>query len=369
MAKWLDSIDPNIFKGNIEMPMGLIKLPVAAVGPLNILGEQAKGEFVAPFATIEGALTASCQRGINAINASGGVHTRTGKQFCSRGPCFVTGSASEAILLANWVKKNKDLIQDEVVSKVSNHAVLDDIMPLYDFEAVHIVCMFKTGDACGQNVVTVCSWNIIEWIMQNIAQEIPEVNIKDYWVEANATSDKKPGAFNILHGRGISTEAKVVLPEEILNEYLDCTAEEYLSFYYYGHRITQKLTPGGGFHVNPGNALAAMYLATGQDAACVADSVAGVDFSVTKHDGDGNGVVAKISFQNLLVGTVGGGTGLPTQTEGLDMLGCRGVGKVRKFAEIVTAFSLALDISTSTALTCGKFATGHNKLGRNRPTE
>ena len=134
MATWPDGIDPNIFKGNIEMPMGLIKLPVAAVGPLNICGQQANGEFIAPFATIEGALTASCQRGINAINAAGGVQTRTGKQFCSRGPCFVTGSAEEAILLANWVKKHKDIIQDEVVSKVSNHAILDDIMPLYDFE-------------------------------------------------------------------------------------------------------------------------------------------------------------------------------------------------------------------------------------------
>ena len=229
--------------------------------------------------------------------------------------------------------------------------------------------MFKTGDACGQNVATVCSWNIIQWIMKHAVRDIPSVNIKNYWVEANATSDKKPGAFNILHGRGISTEAQVVLPEDILNEFLACTSKEYLSFYYYARRMTQKLTPGGGLHVNPANALTAIYLATGQDAACVADSVAGVDFSITKHDGYGKGVVANLSFQNLLVGTVGGGTGLPTQTEGLNMLGCKGFGKLRKFAEIVTAFALALDVSTTTAVTCGKFATGHDKLGRNRPTE
>jgi hydroxymethylglutaryl-CoA reductase (NADPH) len=206
------------------------------------------------------------------------------------------------------------------------------------------------------------------WILDNVAQELPDVNIKRAWVEANVTSDKKPGAFNILHGRGISTEAKVILPEEVLNKYLRVNSDEYLDFFKYATSISIKTTPGGGFHANPANTLTALYLATGQDPAAVSDSTAGADFTALKHEGEGGGMVISCRLQNLMVGTIGGGTALPTQSEGLEMLGCKGAGKVRKFAEIATAFCLALDISTSSAVVAGIFASGHNKLGRNRPT-
>ena len=134
MGEWLKGFDTKTMKGNIEMPIGLVKLPVAAVGPLRFDGEQAQGEFVAPFATTEGALTASVQRGIGAVNAGSGVISRTGKQLVSRGPCFVTRNATEAQLLGNWVKEQKTALQEEVVSKVSGHAKLVDIIPIYDFE-------------------------------------------------------------------------------------------------------------------------------------------------------------------------------------------------------------------------------------------
>ena len=235
-------------------------------------------------------------------------------------------------------------------------------------QAVHVVFLFSTGDACGQNVTTVCSESIMSWIVDNIAQELPEVQLKRAWVEANVTSDKKPGAFNILHGRGMSTEAKVILTEDVLNRYLAVTSEEYLDFFKYATSMTLKLTPGGGFHVNPANALCALYLGTGQDPACVADSIAGSNFFAVKHEGEGGGMEISLRLQNLLVGTVGGGTGLPTQSEGLEMMGCLGAGKVRKFAEIATAFALSLDISTTSAVVAGIFASGHNKHGRNRPT-
>jgi hydroxymethylglutaryl-CoA reductase (NADPH) len=236
-------------------------------------------------------------------------------------------------------------------------------------QAVHTVFLFSTGDACGQNVATVCSERIMAWIIDNVPQDLPDVSLKRAWVECNATSDKKPGAFNILHGRGMSTEAKVILSEEVLNKYLQVTSEEYLEFFRFATSMSIKTTPGGGFHANPANTLTALYLATGQDPACVTDSIAGSDFTALKHDGEGGGMEIFLRFQNLLVGTVGGGTALPTQSEGLEMLGCKGAGKVRKFAEIASAFSLALDISSTSAIVAGIFASGHNKLGRNRPGE
>ena len=235
------------------------------------------------------------------------------------------------------------------------------------FQAVHIVFQYNTADACGQNVATVCSWAAMSWIMKHISNEIPDVSIEHAWVEANATMDKKPGALNILTTRGMATQAKCVIPEKALNKHLGVTSEDYLTFLHYAKRMTFKNTSGGGLHINPGNTLAAIFMATGQDVACVSDSIAGVQYDVVKHEGEGGGIEASITFPSLLVGSVGGGTALPTQQEGLAMIGCQGDGKVRKLAEIVASFALALDLSSTTAVVAGKFATGHDKLGRNRP--
>ena len=228
---------------------------------------------------------------------------------------------------------------------------------------------YSTADACGQNIATVCTWAAMSWIMKHIGNEIPGVGVQHAWIEANATMDKKPGALNILTGRGMATQAKCTLPEKTLNKYLHVTSGEYLSFAHYSKRMTLRNTSGGGWHINPGNTLTAIFMATGQDVAAVSDSIAGVEFDVVKHDGEGGGIEASITFPSLLVGSVGGGTALPTQQEGLAMLGCQGHGKVRKLAEIVASFALALDISTTTAVVAGKFATGHDTLGRNRPGE
>ena len=237
------------------------------------------------------------------------------------------------------------------------------------FQAVHIVLQYSTADVCGQNMATVCSWAVMSWIEKQIGNEVPDVCIEHAWVEGNVTMDKKPGSLNFLTTRGMATQAKRIIPENVLNKYLQVASEDYLTFTHYAKRITYKNNAGGGYHINPGNTLAAIYLATGQDVACVSDSIARVQNDMVKHHGEGGGIEASITFPSLLVGSVGGGTALPTQQEGLAMLGCQGDGKARKLAEIVASFALALDISSSTAICAGKFATGHDKLGRNRPVE
>ena len=134
MGTWIDGEDPSKFKGNIELPIGTIKMPVAAVGPLTFNGEAAQGDFIAPFATTEGALTASVMRGAMAINAGSGVVSWTGQQHVSRSPMFLTRNPKEAIMLGNWVQKQVPLIQEEVVRKHSGFAMLQSITPIYDME-------------------------------------------------------------------------------------------------------------------------------------------------------------------------------------------------------------------------------------------
>jgi hydroxymethylglutaryl-CoA reductase (NADPH) len=112
------------------------------------------------------------------------------------------------------------------------------------------------------------------------------------------------------------------------------------------------------------NGIAALFIATGQDAANVAESHAAITYTQLLDDGS---YYWSITIPSLIVATYGGGTGLATQRECLEMLGCYGAGKVAKFAEIAAAVVLAGDISLSAAVLHGDWVSSHDALGRNRP--
>jgi hydroxymethylglutaryl-CoA reductase (NADPH) len=111
------------------------------------------------------------------------------------------------------------------------------------------------------------------------------------------------------------------------------------------------------------NGLAALFIATGQDVANVAESHAGIVYTQLLPDGD---YYWSITLPALIVATYGGGTGLATQRECLELLGCYGTGKVRKLAEICAAVVLAGEISLSSAVLAGDWVSSHDRLGRNR---
>jgi hydroxymethylglutaryl-CoA reductase (NADPH) len=95
----------------------------------------------------------------------------------------------------------------------------------------------------------------------------------------------------------------------------------------------------------------------------VAESSAAVIYADV--DDSGNYYLS-ITIPSLIVATYGGGTGLPTQQECLNLLGCNGTGKVHKLAEIIGATVLAGEISLMSAVLAGDWVTSHDALGRNR---
>ena len=103
--------------------------------------------------------------------------------------------------------------------------------------------------------------------------------------------------------------------------------------------------------------------ACGQDVACVSEAATGITRVDITDEGD---LYISISLPNLIVGTVGGGTSLPTQYECLEMLGCKGEGTARKFAEICGATILAGEISIMGGLAAGQFANAHKNYGRKK---
>ena len=113
-----------------------------------------------------------------------------------------------------------------------------------------------------------------------------------------------------------------------------------------------------GMNAHFANGLAAIYLACGQDIAQVVNASIGfIDMELLENDD----VYVSARLPNLVVGTVGGGTGLPTQRECLALMNCDGDGGARRFAEIVAATLVAGDLAISAALANGRFIDAHRE--------
>ena len=90
---------------------------------------------------------------------------------------------------------------------------------------------------------------------------------------------------------------------------------------------------------------------------------AGIVYTEVTPDQD---LYISITIPSLIVASYGGGTGLATQRECLEILGCYGKGKVKKLAEIVAGVALAGEISLASAISSLDWVSSHEKYGRNR---
>ena len=353
-------LDAERLSSNIENMIGSVEIPVGIAGPLQFRGHDARDIVYAPMATTEGALVASCTRGATAISRSGGVMTRVVSQRMMRVPLFVLSSLRGAMTFASWIRDHVARLRIEI-RKVSNHARLISVEPSIMGNMVHVNFLYETGDAAGQNMTTACTWHACKWIVAQM-KFFKEFEIDNFYIEANMSGDKKVTFQSFIAGRGIRVVAEAEITTEVLAQILKCTPDE-LAMANAGMLAGSVGVGMIGYNVNVANVVAAMFAATGQDIACVHEcSLAQLHIEKSE-----TGIYASMVMPTLIVGTVGGGTHLPTQRALLQMMGCAGAGKVGRLAEIVAGFCLALDLSTLAANASGHFATAHERLGRNRP--
>ncbi|GGZ50197.1 hypothetical protein GCM10010387_50680 [Streptomyces inusitatus] len=345
--------------GNVENFIGSVEVPVGIAGPLLFTGDAARGSIVAPLATTEGALVASASRGARALTASGGVTTAVLSQKMTRAPAFEFDDITAARRFTTWLHGQRGRLEEQV-RLVSRYTRLIDVDPHQIGRHLHVRFVFETEDAAGQNMTTAATWQICRWLTDRPgADETPRP--RHILLEGNLSGDKKATAGGILIGRGTRVTAECRLRRDVVAAVLKTTPEALLK----GHAaalLGAQQIGMTGHGVNAANIVAALFLATGQDVACVHES--GV--SIFSMEADGDDLIATILLPNLIVGTVGGGTALPHQRDLLSALGCAGAGGVRRFAEIVAGFALALDVSTLAALAGGQFAQAHQRLGRAR---
>jgi len=185
--------------------------------------------------------------------------------------------------------------------------------------------------------------------------------IRKLYLDSYLATVKKSSQVNVMRTRGKRVTAEAVIPRAILVEHMRAVPE---SLHHHGRvaNIGALLSGANNNGLHSANAITAMFIATGQDVANVAEGSAGLLYSEVTPEGD---FYLSVTIPSLIVATHGGGTGLPTQRECLDVLGCRGKGKVNKLAEIVAGVVLAGELSLAAAISANEWVSAHQQLGRN----
>jgi len=349
------SFDPALTKGNIENFTGVAQVPLGFAGPIKIDGEHAQGEFLVPLATAEGTLVASYNRGIKVLNLSGGVLCTVVGDKMQRAPVFVFENARKGRAFEQWIDEHMDEIREqaEATSSVAKLVYIDRYLAN---RFVFLRFNYTTGDAAGQNMVGRATFAACSWILENAP------DIERFYLESNFATDKKASQVNIMRTRGKRVTAECTIPRDVLIQHMRVDPET-LHFHSNVANIGAFMSGANNNGCHSPNGITAMFIATGQDVANVSESSAGVLYTEVTPGGD---FYMSLTIPSLIVATHGGGTALPTQRECLEILGCSGKGKVRKFAEIVAGVALAGEISLGAAISSLDWVSSHEQYGRNR---
>ncbi|KAB8212978.1 hydroxymethylglutaryl-CoA reductase [Aspergillus novoparasiticus] len=341
----------------IENCIGFVQVSVGIAGPLQITGPDTEGRYNAPLATCEPMLVASCSRGCKAFNAGGGVQFDVFDDAMSRAPLFGFESPAQAVAFARAVPSFRGDFA-RWAEATSKYVRLQGLHASVIGSKVHLFCSYFCGSAAGQNMVSKATQHACEMLRQSKGH----LRVQDFIIEGQMASDKKPSWGNVKKARGVEVLAWGTITNAACQAIFGCSTERLY--------LTQMALKDGGIrngqfgcNVNTTNIVAAMFVSTGQDIGSVAE--ASWSHLTSEYDSTTKQLTMTLYFPSLPVGTVGGGTGYPSQRACLDLLGCSDspVGK-RRLAGMIAAFALALDASTSAALANDTFTASHMKLAR-----
>ncbi len=344
--------EPKAAAANVENMIGVIQVPLGFAGPVTVNGDHAVGPFIIPLATTEGALIASVSRGMSVISAAGGARAKVFADGMTRAPVLRVRGIDHAAEVMKWIDENSIAIQ-KAVKETTSHGELIQIEYFPNGRSLHLRFTFATGDAMGMNMATIASESVCRLICESTGAEIVSVS-------GNMCTDKKPAAINMINGRGKTVIAEARIPKDLAEQKLHATVQSIVETNTRKNLIGSAMTGSLGFNAHAANMVAALYIATGQDPAQVVE--ASETMTVCEEvDGD---LYISVRMPAVEIGTVGGGTKLPAQSEALSMIDCKGAGKALKFAELVAVTVLAGELSTLGAQAAGHLGKAHADLGR-----
>ena len=339
-------------KGKIENFVGAVPIPLGLCGPINIRGQHANGMFVVPMATLEGTLVASYSRGAKVINESGGVETLVYGDSFLRSVQFVTSTLARSAELVEWCKRHEAEIRKRVEDS-SSYVSIASID--YDFvsNTVIVTLGLVTGDAMGSNMAAKATDIVSTYVTEHSGLADDAI--------APCPEDKK---YIPARQKGKKVIARTVLKREVVAAVTRTTLEKLAAFI---NNFKNLLALHGGYSLNvhAANGMAGMFQAFGQDMAYLGECSQAI---LDCHFAGPDSLEVSVTLPSLIVGTVGGGTGLPAFRATLSMVDCYGPGKARKLAEIMAAVILAGEIGCSAAECAHEFVRAHETMGKNRPT-
>ena len=344
--------DSELASKNIENMIGATQIPLGFAGPVVINGDHAKGEFIVPLATTEGALVASIARGMSVINEGGGARVKVYQDGMTRAPVFRTEGIDHCMKVMEWIDSNMGLLSS-IVDTTTNHGKLTSVESFPAGRNLFIRFTFGTGDAMGMNMATIAT----EAICKAIEDGTGAVMVS---VSGNLCSDKKAAAINMIKGRGKSVIAETLIPEDVVEKRLRASTHSIVETSIRKNLVGSSLSGTLGANAHAANMIAALYIATGQDPAQVVSG----SMTTTMCENVNGDLYISVRMPAVEVGTVGGGTRLPSQSEALSMIGCLGDEKAKKLAEIVAVTVLAGELSTISAQAAGHLGKAHQELGR-----
>ena len=343
------SEDPKNVQNNIENFIGMAQVPIGVAGPLKINGQFAKGDFYVPMATTEATLVYTYTLGMQLLFLAGGVNTILLKDEIHISPVFSFNEISSAKKFVQWLAGNFSGIKTKAES-ATRYGKLKRLEPhIFDRNVVVKFC-YTTGDAAGFNMITLATDIACQFIRSIVKPE-------RFYLQSSFSSMKKITAHNLVAGYGKIVLAEITVPKNMLKRFYGIQPEDIVA---YSQWVCLASAHAGMMGVNghSANALAALFIACGQDVASIVEShLCITNFELTK-SGD---LYASVKLPNLVVGTVGGGTGIGTQKECLEIINCYGHGKAKKFAEIAAATVLAGEVAIYANVVSEKFADAHKK--------
>jgi len=344
--------DTAYFKGNIENPIGIIQIPLGITGPIRVNGKYANGDFYVPMATSEGAMVLTYDFGMKLLRLGDPIQAEVISKQIHLDPMFII-TKNEDLIVQKFVDENHEEIK-KISESNSTHLKLLSIQPKKIKNNYVLKFIYDTCDAHGLNMINEATYNACKYISN-------KTGVKFYH-RSHYSAVKHHSLLNEREGYGKKVKASAVVTNKALRM-LNVTAIQLQDF---TDRCIECGTAAevSNVNVHAANAITAISLATGQDMADIASSH--VCSSIGKAVNNNQDYLVEVIIPNLLVATVGGGTGLGTQKECLEIMGCFGSGKSDKLAEIIAASVLAGEFATAAAVVNETYVDIHNKYGRNK---
>lgn len=344
--------------GNCENMIGATSVPLGIAGPLSLSGEHAKGKYLLPLATTEGALVASVNRGCKAISLSGSAKVYSEYVGMTRAPVFEVDGIKQGKKFISYVISHKKEIK-KITEKTSSYLKFIDITPFMFGRSVYLRFIFDTCDAMGMNMVTIAVDKVIRDYIT------PQTGILCTSLSGNVCVDKKASFMNFILGRGRRIWAEAKISHQLVKKLLKTSIENIVTVNLRKNLYGALLSGNLGANAHFANIISAIFLSTGQDMAHTIEGSIGI----TTTEIVDNHLYISIYIPDLPVGVIGGGTGLPAQKEALSIVGLKkkkDCQKAAEFSQVVAGAVLAGELSLLASLAEGSLAETHRRLGRKK---